>query len=605
MTLGAGGARLELPAGALPKLPAGQSYTVTFAQPIAGDANNTPPAVLDPTAQAKHGTWSLKVTPEPASLAKAGTLALPVDPAGAAPTLGLLDPVSGFVHQLAASYDAATGRLATALAAGAYAKPTGKSVPGTPPPAFPASFNTAHTHIGVVYHQSEPGVLEDAKGRFRVDYVVDPASAHFVDKAYALAVLDAADKAWDTLAGLGWKQPSGPISVSIRASVSVWSKDAKGATTAGVFGQPWITIKSGLTGTGVPYVVAHEVGHLFQRQYTTNLKVSWLDEGMSEWAAWKAVGKAGFDLDGMKGDQDAVRLVLAGIPDSFGGANADYIYGAAAWVFWLAAKVGDAAVRKAYEALDWSPKHWISAYATLESAGGGTIGAFARGFADAFWMQTYPPIDQLSHFEALAKIGGPELLAFDPKQGGSWSLQARPAYSSRRYRIALPQSVAEQVNVGDAVLRVGGIGVAAEVSLWSSKLGIDPVAATLVQRVDKDKPFVVLPSLPTGALWLLHNHFTDVAGGPVSVTIELPRIASVSSDVIPPGADVVVKGKHFGSKAGTLKVGGTPVAVTWTGWKDGELSFTMPSYANTAQVSIRVLTAEGARSNEVFVTVKP
>ncbi|MCB9740180.1 MAG: IPT/TIG domain-containing protein [Deltaproteobacteria bacterium] len=102
---------------------------------------------------------------------------------------------------------------------------------------------------------------------------------------------------------------------------------------------------------------------------------------------------------------------------------------------------------------------------------------------------------------------------------------------------------------------------------------------------------------------MVPNQFTSTTSGQASFGIELPRIASTSSDTVKVGSDVWVKGKFFGNKPGTVKVGGQPVTVTWTGWKDNQLSFDMPSFPNTAKVSIRVITADGAKTNEVFVTI--
>ncbi len=82
-----------------------------------------------------------------------------------------------------------------------------------------------------------------------------------------------------------------PTKLSLRAKVSWASSTTNGATGNGVYGTPQIVIKSTLKpGPKLRYTIAHEVGHLFQRQYTTNLSLSWLDEAVAEWAAYQTVG---------------------------------------------------------------------------------------------------------------------------------------------------------------------------------------------------------------------------------------------------------------------------------------------------------------------------
>ena len=43
--------------------------------------------------------------------------------------------------------------------------------------------------------------------------------------------------------------------------------------------------------------VAHEMTHVFQRQYTTNLTFKWIDEAAANWGAWAILG-SGADLNG-------------------------------------------------------------------------------------------------------------------------------------------------------------------------------------------------------------------------------------------------------------------------------------------------------------------
>ena len=81
------------------------------------------------------------------------------------------------MHKLQSTYDEATGRLVSTMAAGAYAAPTGKPQPGAPPfeafrPCFdacrwaPSSFNSQTTRCVGVATVDDTGALQ-----LRFDFV--------------------------------------------------------------------------------------------------------------------------------------------------------------------------------------------------------------------------------------------------------------------------------------------------------------------------------------------------------------------------------------------------------------------------------------------------
>ena len=45
-------------------------------------------------------------------------------------------------------------------------------------------------------------------------------------------------------------------------------------------------------GDHLTVTTAHEIGHAFQRQYTTNISTKWNDEASAGWVAWEATGNA-------------------------------------------------------------------------------------------------------------------------------------------------------------------------------------------------------------------------------------------------------------------------------------------------------------------------
>lgn len=595
--LGMGGGRIAIPPGALPTLPDGGHYVVAA---LPQQKNAPKPKLWDPQQLAKAGAYRVQVQPEPGELLKPLTVTLPTTAqlAANAPKLVLLDPATGLSHLTKAQLDTGKHQLQWQVPAGKYGKPTAAT---SPKPALPAPLNAVLGAMSVVYTQDAPGKIADLQGRLVVDYIVDPVSADYCDEVYAADVLTAAVKAWETLANAGWRIPEGPITVFVRKNVSWASSTAKGATTAGVFGQPQITIKTGLSLENRQYVVSHEVGHLFQRQYTVNVTASWLDEAAAEWTTWQAYPQA-FDLDGLQGESDAVQVVMAGLPSSWGGVASAHLYASSVWLFWLADSKGPPAVRKLYEALDWSPSNWASAHATFDQATGSAPGQLMLDFAEAFWLQKFKPIQGLDLHGDLAKAAVPANWSVTGATGGQLNLQARPALSSLRYRLGVSAQLVSTVGSGDVLWRSSGLGSGAEVAVWYQQAtGTTVVAPTLVTRLRDDQPLLIAKQLQQGTYWLIHHRWTAFGSAAGSVALELPRLTALSPAKALPGQVVTVTGTALGAKGGQLRIGGTPVPVN--SWGQTTLQFSVPALANVQSVSVHVQTAEGAQTNDLWLAV--
>ncbi len=599
LVLGLGGGRLSIPPGALPPLPAGDTYSVTVWAPSADDPGNPPLQSADPQAATALGTYQIQIHPEPSKLNAPIGLSLPVAPGGHGPSLGLIDRATGFVREVAAAYDALSGQLTWALPAGHYEAP--KAEPPSGPVALPARFNAAFQDIGVLYRKHQPGVIEDAQGRVRVEYVVDASSDDYCTDPYAVWVLEAAVLAWEKLQGEGWEAPEETVRIFVRKTVSWASSTAKGATSSGFLGAVQVTIKSDLADNAeVRYVVAHEMGHVFQRQYTTNLTLSWLDEAAAEWAAFITLGEL-FPTEGMTGDQDAVRLVLAGLPSSWGGVSDPYIYGSSVWVLWLSWKKGTAMVRKLYEALDWSPSAWASVYTTLQSATGDSASTLMREFAEDFWLQRFTPVDKLALGAELAGVGPGNTMTLTATGDQPLPL-TRPPLSSRRYRLDIPSALHTALGTGDLVLRVIDLDDGAELSVWSeASLTPDPAAPEEKARLSKDEPMIVLDELETGSWWIIHNNWSTSVTSEGTFTIDVPRVTGLTPTSASEGTIVQVSGQDLGTTKGELRVGGQPVQSGQ--WGPSGTWFTMPDFPNTQSVTVSITTSDGAKTNALTLQV--
>jgi hypothetical protein len=608
LVLAMGGGRVIVPAGALPPLDpesATPLYTIEAWAPLPGDPKNPPVQSGDPQKASALGLYSLKITPEPKELLLPVSLDLPLSSELAVkqPSLGLIDTATGLIHTCKAELDAVAMRLKWELPAGQYAKPTGPAQPGDPALALPDSFNTAVASIGVLYRKDTPGVLEDALGHFRLDYVVDPASADYATETYAATVLDAAVNAWETLAALGWRVPKGPIDLSLRKSVS-WadfSGKAKGATTSGFLGQPGIVVQNGVADAELATIVTHEVGHLFQRQYTVNLTLSWLDEAMAEWTAFQVLG-ADFQLQGMTEDGAAAKVVTSGLPDGWGAVAADFVYGSSAWLNWLTWKQGPDPVRKLYEALDWNPANWTSAYATLATVGDKPVGELLRDFAEDFWLQRFDPVSKVSASALLDAAGFDGSMMFAGVLGATKFLAERPALSSMRYAMKITNEQAAMVATGEAVLRVTGLGPEADVSVWTQpNFTMDADNPTLVARLDEAHPLQVLTQVTAGSWWLVHNRWATSGSVGGKLTLELPRISALQPGAAKPAALLTISGQQFGAGKGDVFIGGVQAVVQT--WSTSLVVVKVPTLPAGSPAAVRVRTLDQANSNPVLLQV--
>lgn len=601
LVLGGGGGRLTIPPHALPALPAGKKYSISILAPRKDAPNNGPIQTGDPQVATELGTYRLWISPEPKKLLKPLHLSLPINSKKAAnkPQVGLFGGNSSLPYELKGVVKA--GQIAVDLAAGVYdsaSQPAGTKV------ALPARFNIAFKSIGVIYHKDKPGQISDAMNRFVVDYVVDPKSPDYVTENHAMLALTAAVKAWTTLKTRGWKPPKGPTKLSLRAKVSWASSTADGATGNGVYGTPQITIRSGIQpGPKLRYTIAHEVGHLFQRQYTTNLSLSWLDEAVAEWAAYTTVGKE-FDVTSLSDAEGAVVLTLAGFPNSWKGMSGDVIYGSAIWSLWLAAQYGDAAVRKLYTLLNGNKSYWVDPRKTFSDATGKSIITLMHDFAEDFWLNRFDPITKVRWGDDLIKLKKNTVWTLTAKGGFTSNLVGRPALSSRRYLLNLSQKALDAVGAGDVVILASGMGSWAELSLWRDQANaLNPGKPTLIKRLTDAAPVVVLHAPKAQKIWMIHNRSATSGIGNGYVTVAAPRLKSLSPGVIKMGNlqtyDLI--GMDFGSAKGKVHMAGADVQVT--GWQPTSVRVVLKGPPNTSSVTMRVITAQGAHTNDLTVPV--
>jgi hypothetical protein len=614
----ANGARLHIPAGALPST-SDTNNLVTFVY-----------HVLDPSAyelsdpEAEDGKERIElyfrraslsgeggpIEWEPTELLKPITMKMPYieDRAlNGPPPIGAMDPDSNIYWSLPCTFDVANRIATLVFPAGTYVDaPPGSAGGGirtenaqaAPPPGFPpVSLYKITRSMGIPYIRSSRGVMTDPNNLFSIDYITDPSSSSYASDAYASGIMDTLLAAHANLSGRNWKPTTTTTEVSLRKTVFSYY----GSTDKAVFGKPAITINVSKcpSGSNAYYTTpAHEVGHVFQRRYTTNVISKWFDEASADWVALDTVKIGHFLADNLN---DAMPFTIT-LPSGFTlGYTTAQGYAASPWPAWLESKYPNS-VRKMYEALDGHPLNWEDHYGVVATACGKDVGTLYRGFARDYWLQNFDPVMQADLHTRMVETG--KTVAYSMDESGDVSFSdSRPVMSSIRFSIEPTAGCVTKFTGRAAVIR---FGVNSDAVLYEASVYGDRAGATFVPS---NPSAITTFSSGNGSFklsnpaayrtyrFILANSSKLKAFAP-SIRMVYPTITSLSPSNGPKagGYTVVIYGTGFGDTAGTLNIAGSPV--TTTKWTDTEVRFTMPNVGdNTTSWNITLRTAEDVQTN--------
>ncbi len=623
VALGSGGTRVFIPAGAFPDhaptqtAPEPQTYGVEI------NYSSTPITPYDPEQNVFVLACKVVFSPEPPELLKPITITVPYGDGDDLPVLGAYDESTGQMYKLSATVDAANHRVVFVLPAGKYPDPAktvynnarpidsdgehpskaaaarGRLAATATPAPTPtgtgipsASLNRITERIGATFYSCSRAELEDEKKRFFIDYIDDPSSGSYVSDAYANELLDTMLAAYDQLST--WKKPAGQITVTVRAW-KMW-KDAYGSTSAGIFGEPVISINTTKCPAGSPYfytTAAHEVGHAFQRQYTSNITAKWFDEASAEWAAFATVGVSKFGTEAVN---DSAPFILT-LPTGFWlGYDQYQSYAASPWPIWMN-QTYPGSVREVYA--NWDND---DSYATFEKATGDSMVEMYDQFAEAFWTQSFEPF-KTGVFDLDAAVESQtgasprsEMSTHAVTVGG-----VRPTMSSYRYTLSLADAFKPQVADRMAAVRTTGLTGAARVVIYGENLppAVQPSAPKKIVQLTDTKTSASLGKIDAYRTYRIIVINPSKVGTPdVRVSVVVPNITSLSpaSGSTAGGYSVTVNGSGFGTQQGSVSISGQ--ATTIQTWADNRVVFTMPNVGlGTGSLLVTVRTAEDVPSN--------
>ncbi len=634
---GCGGVRVTIPPGALPDPDGtGGAYAITCSHSAVQNALGLP--------QLTAGSFVTRLTfdPEPARLLAPITLEMPFTMEGRTtpPEIGLMDAATGLYANLPTEVDmglhvarlvvpageykpaAATPGLAhrdplprfvapafpaaapspaspsSGLAPAPLAAPAPAPLAAPAPVGFPSlSLNQITGSVAVFSWKSEKGTLTDEDRKIQVNYVSDPAAAGYVSDAFAAEVMATLIAVYDKLTGQGWAQPAGCLGGWIVVTVADMGDAAgvKGSTTAGVFGQPWVKINSRLPmGKVLKTTTAHEMGHVFQRQYTTNLVMNWIDEASANWVAVETLGAEADIAGDIVGGLDFPTLSLPGTFNT--GYDADQAYAAGAWAVWLNGNYAGA-ILGLYEALYGNPVYWSSAWLALGSVTGTSVAELTTGFATAYWTQALDVTQGISLTHSTRALDG---------DVGVDVSDARPAASSNRIDVRVSADVVTKLAGRDLVARGSGLLAGQSVDVYADTVGCDGPASAGMPRVAtllQNQPDALIGAVGFGCLRVVLTNFSESSAATLGVRLVAPKIDALA----PPtgsnkgGYTLTVTGTGFGSQPGQLTISG--FTLTPLTWSDTSITATMINAGSaTGPWDVKAVTRESARSNAAAFT---
>ncbi len=616
VVLGCGGARLDIAPGALPLHGGSGAYRVGCATAYTEVGAGLP--------QFNDGQWERHVwfEPEPDKLLKPIRFTLPFGEAGRTtePDAALVDGSSGLYFTLPATVDAAAGELHIEVPAGSW--PPAGAAPGAGAlfalaPTGPAQaskwpslgLNKLLGRLKAVSWSSPKGTLTDALRKLQVDWVTEPGATGYVSNAFADEVMATAQATWDMLTGHQWPKPDGWFGGWLKITIADLgpAAEVKGSTTSGVFGQPWIKINSQLAmGGPLKTTVAHEMGHGFQRQLTTNLVLNWIDEASAGWVAQATLGSEAELAADITPESEFPAVSLPGTFNS--GYTQDQGYAAGAWAIWLE-DAYPGSLLKIYQELAGDPVAWVTGHATLKKATGvATVGTLVREFALAYWGQTYAPVNALS-------LVMPAHTAKWQAWSGVAVSESRPPLSSQRFDVAVADAFGPTLHGHDVVVRLQGPKGQAELWLWGDAKPCAAPADGLAMT-----ELAVLGSLSLGhnlgawqsgtykCLRVLLINSSASATVPGSARLCAPHITGLSpaSGALSGGYPVTVSGSCFGPQEGSASVAVGGFAASVMSWTDTAITVTMINAGGSAGTwPVSVTTTEGAQAQPADFTFAP
>jgi hypothetical protein len=448
-------------------------------------------------------------------------------------------------------------------------------------------------------------LYEDPVRKLRIDCDANPASTSYVSPAYANEILTVAQSTYDNLELKSWAVPTDWIVLYVRDNGPVTgSSGTQGATTKAVFGQPYVYVNMQCTaGSQLDTAVSHEMGHVFERQMTTNITTKWIDEATSEWVAFDTLA-AGADLK--NNIENGGEFPTLQFPTGFYfGYNTEQAYAAGAFMIWLADAYGVNSAHKIYADLSGNPEYWYDSYTVLTLATGVTMAQMSSEFATAYWTQNYAPVKGVS-------LSSAPIAPLDADWLAATRNDSRPPYSSQRITVGPTSAFKAGLTGSDIYVAATGLGADQSIDVYgdSATLNSPPGTVTKVATLDLIHQSKYIGAYGPYACYrfvVINRSGSTTAN--IGLTVEPVHIDLVSPSFVSQngGDSITVSGRGFGVQqlGSSLMVGPAIINSTKiTNWTDTSITFTLPKMTGTTGAqSVIVYPEAGVKSNSGTVTL--
>ncbi len=628
VTLGFGGARVEIPSGALPLHDGSPAYSVGVWTYV----NST--FVSNNPEQTSGGyVFGVKIYPEPPALNKPIRIVLPYSDYGRSdvPRFGIWFERSKSFYALGGIADPSNMKIEYEIPAGDYPPKVsasqgsrdidmGLKAAGGLPNVPPVSLNSITGGMVALSNTHSNGTYEDPNHRFFINYITDSKSTSYVSEAFVKKVASIVGVTYDTIGKHGFDSPlvvnNCEFTIELRDLGP--AGDIQGKTD--MLPCPSVQLNSRLEAYNkdpVTYsAVAHEIAHVFQRQIAYNINsfnsalASWLDEGMADWAGFESFGRALFNPTSI---EDGWNFPAVSTPMTFSGYSADHVYATSAFLIW-AEKGGNGRIRSMYRNLislftgytSITLENFNLARSVVEQGMGLSLSDIIDQFAKAYWTQNYEPVKSILYRAPTESIiSGSSLTISD----------SRPAYSSKRYDVETQNAATASFRDKAAVIRAEGLIAGTKIYVYgdSSVPGTIPVNPQYIT--------MLLPGSSSGGQPLSSAKLADSFGSRNSyrvvvvnptgssaspkITIAVPLITALNPNHGPKTGtySVAINGSGFGARMGDgkVKVGGFDQTIT--SWSDTQITFTMKSTSYPGldpSVKVVLPTPEDVTTNEMM-----
>ena len=373
----------------------------------------------------------------------------------------------------------------------------------------------------------------------------------------------------------------------------------QGATTKGVFGQPWVYVNSNCTaGTQLDTAVSHEIGHVFERQRTTNIVTSWIDEAVAEWVAFDTLG-SGADLSPSITQGNDFAAVAA----------ADGVHGGLQRGAGVRGRgvhhLDGEHLRPGFRAQHLRPAH----PAARQLVGRHLLGA-RHGDGSHRWPTSSAASARPTGSRTTAPVKGLELAsAHVVKLTTDWlgatDTAIRPPYSSSRVTLGATDNFKAALTGSDLYVSATGLVGLQTIEIYGDTASAqNPPGAGLVKiaTLTAAAPDKFIGKYGAYTCYrCVELNCSALTAATIGLTIEPVRVDSVSPLTAPAtgGSSVTLSGRGFGTVKGYVMVGAAIVQnAAISSWTDTSITFTLPNMTGqTGAQDVVVHPATGVQSN--------